>query len=134
MECIFCRLVKGEIPCNKVYEDIETLAFLDIAPTAKGHTLVIPKEHHVTIEETPAELLEKVAVTLGKVAKAVRLGTGAEGYTIQQANFAAGGQVVPHLHFHIVPRFHEDGLKLWPQGKYEQGEAVKYCEDIAKHL
>ena len=134
MDCVFCKIIAGQIPAQKVYEDADTLAFLDIAPTNKGHTLVIPKKHFVTIEDTPPEVLEKVAVTLGKVARAVHLGTACEGYNVQQSNYPAGGQVVPHLHFHIVPRFSNDGLHLWPHKKYEPGEAEAYQRKIAKHL
>ena len=134
MDCIFCKILKGEIPCSKVYENNKVLAFLDIGPVHKGHTLVIPKEHYETILDIPEDLLKEVIAVTKKVSKAVKQGVEADGISIGQSNFKAGGQVVPHLHFHIMPRFSEDGLKFWPQGKYEEGEMDKFREKIAKFL
>lgn len=133
-DCIFCKILKGEIPSAKLYENDKVLAFLDIMPVHKGHTLVIPKEHYETILDIPEDLLKDVIVVLKKVSKAVKEGVEADGISIGQSNFKAGGQVVPHLHFHIMPRFEGDGLKFWPQGKYEEGEMDSYREKIAKFL
>ena len=107
--CIFCKIAAGEIPSIRVYEDADVLAFMDIGPLVKGHTLVIPKSHHNLISETPDDVLAKVISVVRKVAQAQKEGLGAEGVNIHQANGAAAGQVVPHLHFHVVPRFHHDG-------------------------
>ena len=107
--CIFCKIVAGEIPAIRVYEDSDVLAFMDIGPLVKGHTLVIPKTHHNLISETPDDVLAKVITVVRRVAQAQREGLGAEGVNIHQANGAAAGQVVPHLHFHVVPRFQHDG-------------------------
>ena len=107
--CIFCKIVAGEIPSIRVYEDADVLAFMDIGPLVKGHTLVIPKSHHNLISETPDDVLAKVIAVVRKVAHAQKVGLGADGVNIHQANGAAAGQVVPHLHFHVVPRFHHDG-------------------------
>ena len=134
MDCIFCKILKGEIPCSKIYENDKVLAFLDIMPVHKGHTLVIPKEHYETIIDIPEDLLKEVIVVLKKVSKAVKEGVNADGISIGQSNYKAGGQVVPHLHFHIMPRFENDGLKFWPQGKYEEGEMDSYKEKIVKFL
>ncbi len=107
--CIFCKIVAGEIPAIRVFEDSDVLAFMDIGPLVRGHTLVIPKAHHNLISETPDVVLAKVIAVVRRVAQAQREGLGAEGVNIHQANGSAAGQVVPHLHFHVVPRFQHDG-------------------------
>ena len=107
--CIFCKIVAGEIPAIRVFEDSDVLAFMDIGPLVKGHTLVIPKAHHNLISETPDDVLAKVIAVVRRVAQAQREGLSAEGVNIHQANGSAAGQVVPHLHFHVVPRFQQDG-------------------------
>lgn len=133
-DCIFCKILKGEIPSSKIYENDKVLAFLDIMPVHKGHTLVIPKEHYETILDIPEDLLKESIVVLKKVSKAVKQGVEADGISIGQSNFKAANQAVPHLHFHIMPRFDNDGLKFWPQGKYEEGEMDAFREKIAKFL
>ena len=133
-ECLFCKIVKGELPSSKIYEDEYTLAFLDLFPVNKGHSLVIPKEHYETIFDVPSEILSKVSSVMKNVADAVKKGVDADGISIAQSNGKDAGQVIPHIHFHIMPRFKDDGLKLWPQGKYEEGEMDKFKEDISKFL
>ncbi len=133
-ECIFCKIIKGEIPSAKIYEDEDVLAFLDIGPVNKGHALVIPKRHYESIIDIDDETLSKIAVVLKKAAIAVKKGVEADGITISQSNGAAAGQVVPHIHFHVMPRFKGDGLKLWPQGKYEEDEMNKTSEKIRKFV
>lgn len=132
--CVFCKIIKGTIPCTKVYEDNNCLAFLDIAPVNKGHALVVPKEHYETMLDIPEETLENVIRATKKVAEAVHKGLDCPGFCVLQSNFKAGGQEVPHLHFHIVPRSKDDNLKFWPQGKYEEGEADKYAIKIRKMM
>ena len=134
MDCIFCKIIKGEIPSSKIYENDKVLAFLDIAPVHKGHTLVIPKEHYETILDIPEDLLKEVISVVKKVSKAVKQGVKSDGISIGQSNFKAGGQVVPHLHLHIMPRYSNDGLRFWPQQEYEEGEMNIYREKIAKFL
>ena len=133
-DCIFCKIIAGEIPCSKIYEDENVLAFLDIGPVNKGHALVIPKEHHETITDLPDELLCELSVAVKKVSDAVMKGTGCDGVNVLMSNKKAAGQLVPHAHLHIIPRFEDDGLKHWPQGKYEDGEADKFKEKIASFL
>ena len=133
-ECIFCKIVGGEIPSARVYDDENTMAFLDIGPIHKGHTLVIPKEHFETAMDIPDELLKDVIVVVKKVAKAVKKATNAGGINFQLANHDVAGQTVPHAHFHVIPRFDGDGLKHWPQGKYEEGEMKEYSERIKQQL
>jgi len=130
MDCIFCKIIAGEIPSFKVYEDEDSLAFLDIAPVNPGHTLVIPKKHYVNMEEIPEEELCKVMKTVKKVGKAIKNGLGAAGYNIVSNNDPIAGQIVPHLHWHIIPRIENDGLQPWPQEKYKEGKA----EEIIKKL
>jgi histidine triad (HIT) family protein len=109
MDCIFCKLVAGEIPSTRVYEDEETLAFLDIAPIVEGHTLVIPKTHVDPLMAATDDTLAACIKTVKRVAQALIVALGADGVNIHQANGESAGQVVPHLHFHVIPRFKEDG-------------------------
>ena len=132
--CIFCKIIKGEIPCSKVYEDGKVLAFLDIGPVSKGHTLVIPKEHHETMVDVPDDLLKEVIVVVKRLSKAVKESTNADGFNILMSNHEAAGQVVPHAHFHIIPRLSSDGLKHWPQGKYDEGEMDAVKEKIVSKV
>lgn len=134
-DCIFCKIAKGEIPCTKIYEDEKVLAFLDIAPVNKGHTLVIPKEHHETLIDVPDELLAEIMKTTKKVANAVMKATEVNGFNIMQNNYKIAGQLVPHYHLHIIPRLEDDGLKLWPQDKkYEEGEAEEMAKKIKENI
>lgn len=122
-DCIFCKIVKGELPSYKVYEDEHTLAFLDISPVNHGHTLVIPKKHHSNMEDINQEELNQVIATVKKIGQAVKEKLGAPSYNIGENNDKEAGQIIPHIHFHVIPRFGNDCLKLWPQGPYKEGEA-----------
>ncbi|MGQ0384241.1 MAG: HIT family protein [Gammaproteobacteria bacterium] len=102
---IFARIVRGEIPCHKVYEDADTLAFMDLMPQAEGHTLVVPKNAGEDIHSTPPESLAAAVRTAQKVARAVSKAFGPPGIMIAQLNGAAAGQSVFHLHFHVIPRY-----------------------------
>ena len=131
--CIFCKIVKGEIPSTRVYEDDAILAFMDIGPVVKGHTLVIPKEHFDPITNTPPETLNKVMAVVQKIAKAQMNGLKADGVNVLQANGAVAGQVVPHLHFHVVPRFKTDGHHWnWAAKKYEDPAEMKKLAEAIK--
>jgi histidine triad (HIT) family protein len=101
---IFAKILRGELPCYKVYEDDKVLAFLDIMPRAPGHTLVLPKAHARNILDIAPDDLAAVATVAQKVAKAAMTVFGADGITVQQFNEGAGGQVVFHLHVHVIPR------------------------------
>lgn len=103
--CVFCAIAAGEIPSFKVYEDDLVLAYLDINPFAKGHTLVIPKVHSEGLLDTDDETLTAVIVRVKKIAAHIKAKLGADGFNILQNNGEAAGQTVKHLHFHIVPRF-----------------------------
>ena len=125
MNDIFCKIVKGEIPCYKIYEDKDILAILDINPVNKGHTLVIPKKHSETILDTDEEILKKLIIVTKRISKAVHTGLKCDGFNIGINQFKDAGQLVPHLHFHIMPRFKGDGIRLWPSRKYESEEERK---------
>ncbi len=133
-DCVFCKIVSGEIPSTKIYEDENTLAFLDIRPVNPGHTLVIPKEHYRNILDIPEDEWEHVAKTARIVARAVKAGAGAEGVNVSSSHEPSAGQEVFHLHLHIIPRFSSDGLKHWPQGAYKEGEAQMVAEKIKNAL
>ena len=133
-DCIFCKIVKKELPCTKIYEDDMFLAFLDLYPVKKGHALVIPKEHYETLFDVPENILEKYLGVIKKVATAVMTGVGAKGINLGQANHKAANQAIPHIHFHIIPRIEGDGLGSWPQGKYEDKEMDEFKDKIMKHV
>ena len=109
---IFAKILRGELPCHKVYEDDRVLAFLDIMPRAPGHTLVLPKVPARNILDVPPDDLAHVAKVAQKIAKAAMSVFGADGITVQQFNEGAGGQVVFHLHVHIIPR--KQGVAMKP--------------------
>lgn len=134
-DCIFCKIVKGEIPATKIYEDDETLAFLDIQPNNFGHTLVIPKDHFENIYGVPSELWCRVALTAQKIAIAVKNGLSADGVNIVMNNESGAGQLVMHAHVHIIPRENEDGFKPWPQKLYrDNAEMTDIAEKIRKSV
>lgn len=101
---IFAKILRREVPCIPVYEDEQTLAFMDIMPQAEGHTLVVPKEAAATLLDISPAMLAATIATTQRVARAVKTATGAPGLMIAQFNGAEAGQTVPHLHFHIIPR------------------------------
>lgn len=121
-ECIFCKIVAGDLPAAVVYETDTELAFLDINPVNAGHTLVIPKKHHTDIHDTPEETLVSLIRTVKKVAHAVNKGVSANGINIHVNNARAAGQIVPHMHMHVIPRFENDGIAMWKQHPYPEGE------------
>jgi len=119
-DCIFCKIIAGEIPSSKVYEDEYTLAFMDISPIVKGHTLVIPKSHHDPITKTPDEVLSRCIIMAKRVAQAQMNVLDADGVNLHQANGAAAGQVVPHIHFHVIPRYDDDNHHWnWNSREYD---------------
>jgi histidine triad (HIT) family protein len=114
MVSIFTRIVRGEIPAVKIYEDAETLAFLDIGPASRGHALVICKDEHADLYSIPAETLVAVHATVQKVARGLRDALAPDGLNIIQNNGLAAGQTVFHYHVHLIPRWEGDGaLQLW---------------------
>ncbi|MBQ7307587.1 MAG: HIT family protein [Clostridia bacterium] len=113
--CVFCKIIKGEIPSYKIYEDENTLAFLDISKDIDGHTLVIPKNHCKNMLDCEDETLSKVIQTVKKVSNHYVNDCGYDGVNILNANNEASGQSVFHLHFHIIPRKKDDNENAWPK-------------------
>lgn len=134
-DCIFCKIVAGGIPSTKLYEDEKVLAFLDIMPAAKGHSLVITKKHYATLIDVPHEELAELAKVVQKIGTAAVKATEAQGFNVLQSNNKVAGQVIPHVHFHIIPRKEGDNLNFsWEQGKAEQKELEEYQKLIKEHL
>ena len=131
--CIFCKISAGEIPCEKLFEDRDVLAFLDINPIHYGHALVIPKKHSENLLEMDDETLNKTMVVLKKVAAAVEKATNSHGLNIGINVRPAAGQVVMHSHFHIIPRYSDDGLRPW-QRKVSDNKLQEYGEKIRNLL
>lgn len=129
-KCIFCKIIKGEIPCTKIYEDKKIISFLDINPINKGHVLVVPKKHHETLLDLPDELLKILIVEVKKIANAAFRGVKADGFNLGMNNYGAAGQLVMHAHIHIIPRFSNDGLRHWPGKNYKDKE----MEEISKRI
>lgn len=120
---VFAKILRGELPCHRLYEDADTLAFMDIMPRGDGHCLVIPKKPSRNILDVDAGSLAAVARTTQKLARAVVRAFSADGVTVQQFNEPAGGQVVFHLHVHVIPRF--EGVSLRPHsGQMEKPEIL----------
>jgi histidine triad (HIT) family protein len=122
---IFAKILDGQIPCHTVYEDEHVLAFLDVGPLSRGHTLVIPKERKAFLHELSDEQAAAIGRVLPRIARAVMSATGATAYNVLQNNGAEAHQAVFHVHFHIIPRQGSAGLGVgWKPGKLDDGEAL----------
>ncbi|OGG58486.1 hypothetical protein A2765_02015 [Candidatus Kaiserbacteria bacterium RIFCSPHIGHO2_01_FULL_56_24] len=132
--CIFCKIVAGEAPAIKVYEDDATLAFLTIEPVNAGHALVIPKEHVANVFEVSKETWASVQETVRKMARAVEKGVGAHGVNIGMNNREHAGQVVDHIHIHIIPRFKDDGVELMGHHARREDEGESVARKIRAEL
>ncbi len=133
-DCLFCKIIEGKISCVKIYEDNKFLAFLDIAPVNKGHTLILPKKHFETFLDMNEKELTKIMLFTQKIAKSIVNGTKADGFNIMLNNKRAAGQVIDHVHFHIIPRFENDGFKHWSHSSYKPGEDSKIANEIKRFL
>jgi histidine triad (HIT) family protein len=134
-DCVFCRIASGQIPSIKIYEDDVIVAFLDIGPVSDGHTLVMPRQHFEQVHSCPPELLGQIWARLAKIAGAVASAMDADGYNVLCNNGRAAGQVVDHLHFHIIPRWAGDRVfTQWPSFKYAKGKAEAITEKIKNKL
>jgi histidine triad (HIT) family protein len=133
-DCLFCRIVSGEAEAHRVLETDEVVGFLDVRPVFKGHVLLVPREHVVTLPELPEALLVPLFSTAQRVADALTSGLGAQGTFVAMNNVVS--QSVPHLHVHVVPRTKGDGLRgfFWPRTKYADGEAATYATTIREAL
>lgn len=109
MECLFCKIISGEVPSSKVYEDELVYAFLDIAPSSSGHTLIMPKKHIERFNDMSPDDVASLFKAVNKIAKAVEKGVSADGSNIGLNNGKVAGQEVPHVHIHLIPRYEGDG-------------------------
>lgn len=134
MDCIFCKIVNGEIPAEKIFEDEKFLAFLDINPNNPGHSLLIPKKHSDNLLATPEADLAELIGRVPKLARAIGQALDYTAYNFIVNNGHEAGQMVDHLHLHIIPRRAGDGLKLFENRKYAEGEMADVGEKIRKAL
>ncbi len=109
-DCIFCKIACGRLPAAKIYEDADVVAVLDIYPACPGHVLVIPKMHYADVFDAPAATIAKVSKISKKIAMRLKKSLGAKGVNIINNSGAVAGQVIFHLHFHVIPRFGDDGM------------------------
>ena len=133
--CVFCKIIDGQIPSTTVYEDAYFKAILDISPANKGHIIVLAKEHVENIFELKEELAAKVFPVVSKLASAVKTALNCDGINILQNNGIAAGQTVFHLHVHIIPRYEGDNeILTWNTKSYGEGEALQLAEKIKSNL
>jgi histidine triad (HIT) family protein len=134
-DCLFCKIVAGEVESHRVFEDESSLAFLDARPLFPGHTLLVPREHHETLWDLPDELIAPLFANAKRLSEAVRDAMDSQGAFVAMNNVVS--QSVPHLHVHIAPRNRKDGLRgfFWPRTKYESDvEAAEVAELIRARL
>ena len=133
--CLFCKIIHKEIPADIVYDDEDTIAFLDIHPVNIGHVLVIPKKHIENIYGFDEDNINTVFTAVQKTARAVKGGVNADGINIIMSNEKAAGQEVFHAHVHIIPRYETDNFAHWKRGReYEEGEAETVAVKISSQL
>jgi histidine triad (HIT) family protein len=133
--CIFCKIIAGQIPCFKVYEDDAVVAFLDIGPLVRGHTLIIPKEHVATVMEASEALLATINQRVPKITRAVLAATGAKACHVLVNNGAEALQSVSHLHFHILPRVSGDSFRIpWNAGTLDKQSGAALASAVARGI
>lgn len=132
--CIFCKIVRGELPSTKVAEGENFVAILDIHPVHPGHTLIIPKAHHENIFDLPPELLASLMKEVQRIARGVKDATTADGINIMMNNLRASGQLVDHAHIHIIPRYADDGLRHWPNKEVSSEQLAEVGKQISTLL
>jgi len=134
-DCLFCKIVGGQIPASKVLETGHAVAFLDIAPVNKGHVLLVPKAHHATLADLPDDLAAATATLVPRLARAIRAATGADGLNLIVNNGQAAGQTVGHGHWHLIPRFVGDPVRWpWPHAAYAGEELGQMRSRIEREL
>jgi len=133
---IFTKIINGEIPCHRVYEDDNVFAFLDIGPLSRGHTLVIPKEPAVTLDQLSEESSAAIGRVLPRICRAVMKATGTTAYNVLQNNGTLAHQAVMHVHFHVIPAY-ADGSALglrWNAGKLDAASGAELAKAIAANV
>jgi histidine triad (HIT) family protein len=131
-DCLFCRIIKGEIPSSIVYKDNDVIAFLDIFPFSKGHTIVVPVEHYFNLLDFPEEKMERYFSVLKVLSGRIKNALKADGINIIQNNFPAAGQVINHLHFHILPRWDNDGKSFMHQPEMQADAG--YLKEVTEKI
>lgn len=132
--CLFCRIIAKELPASIVYEDEDMIGFLDIKPVNPGHTLVVPKKHSDGFHDADPGTLQKLIVVAQRIARGLVAAGICEAFNLEENNGAIAGQLVPHLHLHIVPRRAGDGLKHWPGTPYAEGEIDRVAATIRAQI
>jgi histidine triad (HIT) family protein len=127
--CIFCKIIKKEIPCDIIYENESFFVFLDNQPVSKGHILIIPKEHIVWMQEASDEIIKDIFILTKKVMLAIKKGLSCD--YVQEGVY---GEEVPHFHIHLIPRYFNDNLPTFPRKQYEEGEPSEIIKKITKKL
>jgi len=134
-DCIFCKIVSGEIPSVRIAESKEACAFMDIAPIARGHILVIPRDHYETISDMPPDAVAALFRLAARIAPQAQHAVGAEGLNVLQNNGRVAGQVVGHVHVHLIPRRGGDGLHWpWPARQAASQELRQIADDVISRL
>lgn len=128
-DTIFSKIIRREIPATIVYEDDESIAFMDIAPVSKGHLLLIPKDHYQWMQEVPDELLGRLFVKTKKLMLAMKAGLSCD-----YVQISVVGKDVPHFHIHLMPRFYDDNLHGWRTGSYDDGEMETFANKIKAEI
>ena len=134
MDCIFCKIIKKELPGDVVFENDKMIAFLDINPINFGHTLVVPKGHVENLFEMEDDDLREVILGIKKVAKGIVSALDVKGFNVGQNHGEVAGQIVPHLHWHVIPRLAEDNLGQWPAKSYSKGEKEEIANKIRENI
>jgi len=136
MDCIFCKIISGDIPAIRVLDEARVIAFMDINPSAKGHLLVVPKKHAENIFEIEKDDLSAVFRAVKRCAMAIKEALNADGATVLQLNGKASDQVVPHLHVHVIPRWNNDGLTVstWEMKPGDMEEIQALADQVKKHM
>ena len=133
-DCLFCKIIRGELPSFKVYEDDKTLAFLDIRPVNPGHVLIVPKKHSTDIFEIEESEWDAVMKSTRIVTHALEKALSPDGVNLSMNNRAPAGQAVFHAHVHVLPRFKDDGYKIWIGKPYAEGKAAEVAEKIRSSI
>lgn len=133
--CIFCKIVSGDIPSSVIYEDEDFKAIMDISPASRGHAIILSKKHFENLFELEDDVAGKVLIVARKIALAMKEELKCDGINLLQNNGEAAGQSVFHIHFHLIPRYKGDNLHLtWTPGKYEDGEAAELAKNIKDRI
>lgn len=132
--CIFCKIIAQKIPSDIVYSDDDFVAFLDIHPTTKGHTLLVPRTHSDSIENLSEKFVGELGMRLRRIAPHIAEAVSASGFNIMLNNGSSAGQVVSHIHWHIIPRYASDGLRPWPAMTATPDDLRKIAETIRQKI